>query len=328
MDIRLDGTFTTRSGLSHIGESISTQTFLVEEPISQPDDTIALVFCYGGNAWRGQLRDLMASYMLHHIGDPRIGLDAFHLLYTGGRIGGDQTIDVRRIRQVRGAIPLVSLLGGGIGSMLLPGKLAVHNCYPVCIEARPVLLDDRGTKLSYRSLTMEKSFSRKDDSKDPRVNAPILPSPETTQGALLPAGDEMIDAAKERRESGPADQMRMTSELLIPGVILETAIVGLDLTEVELGCLVSGLHTFAKAPYLGGQRNRGHGLVDLTYHITDLDTGERQDFISVRGGLAQLAPAAAEAKAAYDDHLKHIYDLYLSDNSATITTMLNSGKVA
>jgi hypothetical protein len=45
------------------------------------------VFSYSGNAWRGQLRDLAASYMLDALGSPTLSLDAFHLLYSGGRIG-------------------------------------------------------------------------------------------------------------------------------------------------------------------------------------------------------------------------------------------------
>jgi hypothetical protein len=43
------------------------------------------VFSYSGNAWRGQLRDLAASYMLDALGSPTLSLDAFHLLSQGGQ---------------------------------------------------------------------------------------------------------------------------------------------------------------------------------------------------------------------------------------------------
>lgn len=324
--IRLTGLFTLRAPLSHIGESISTTTYLNQEVILQPDGAPAEVFVYNGNAWRGQLRDLAAAYMLARIGDPRLPLDAFHLLFSGGRIGGEQSVNIERARMYRRAIPMTALWGGGVGNQILPGKLKVHNSYPLCREALPVLfrlpaeLRARAERLSYRGMTFEKSFSRKDDGKDDRLRVHLLGAEQDGQAApaaLLPGAAK----AKPERE-GPADQMRMTSELLAAGVQLGTVITAEHVTDVELGCLVSAIHQFADAPYIGGQSNRGHGYVSLDYDYHDTATGERGQFLSVDGETALLAPIAAEAKDSYDSYLRGQYDALLARQGTHMAGLL------
>lgn len=324
MDVRLQGHFTTKSPLSHQSESIGTTAYLVQEPVLQADGTVEEVFCYAGNAWRGQLRDLAATYLLHHVGDPTISLDAFHLLYSGGRIGGEQSVNVEQARAYRRLLPILSLLGGGVGNQVLPGKLRVSNAYPVCREALPVLLHTDpadAAPVSYRALTIEKSFSRTDDAKNPKL-AGAIGGGTPTQAALL--GDGGAPAKPGKRDDGPADQMRMTVELLIAGVRLETRIDGLDVSEVELGCLVSALHTFARSPFIGGQSGKGHGLVDLDYRLLDLDAGEARPFLAVAGGRIALSEPAERAKDAYDAHLRAVYDALLDAKQGEIRRMLGA----
>jgi len=316
MHVRIYGTFTLRSPLSHIGESISTTSYLVQEPLMQPDGSIEEVFCYNGNAWRGQLRDLAASYMLDYLGQARVPLEAFHLLFSGGRIGGDQVVDINAARAMRRAIPMISLFGGGVGNQILPGKLRVMNSYPICQEAAVVLPDQflgEAARRSYRGMTFEKSFSRKDDGKDERVREYLMEEP----AGLL--------EGPTRKKDGPADQMRMTSELLAAGVKLYTEIECLDVSEVELGVLVSALHRFSRSPHIGGQSNRGHGKVRLDYRILDMDTGEERDFVRVSDGPALLAPPAKAAKEAYDQHLCDQYNAMLESQGGEIRALLGAG---
>lgn len=345
MNKRLLGTFKLRSPLSHIGEAISTVTYLVEEPILQPDGTVEPVFVYSGNAWRGQLRDLCATYMLEHLGNARVPLDTFHLLYSGGRIGGDQVIDIDKARAYRRAIPMLALFGGGVGNQILPGKMRVGNGYPICREAIPVLpvgLRRAARDVSYRALTFEKSFSRKDDAKDDRLRThiadadaaagarPITPPKATRAPVMLPGMDDVPTAGapppeppKPQRD-GPADQMRMTVELLAAGTQLTTRIDLLDVSEIELGALVSGLHAFSRSPHIGGQANRGHGQVELEYEILDLDTNKTEQFLGVADGAALLAPAATAAKASYDAYLREQYDRLLADKGDEMRSLLGA----
>lgn len=329
MDIRLRGTFRLMSPLSHIGESISATSYLVQEPIIQPGGGIEEVFVYSGNAWRGQLRDLAAQYMLEALGSPRLPLEAFHMLFAGGRIGGEQSTNIEQARRMRRAIPLMAVWGGGVGNQILPGKLRVRNCYPLVAEAVPVLpheYHERAARTSYRAVTFEKSFSRMDDSKDARL----------ADSHLLGAGNEparqatlLADPSPAKAGKEPPEQMRMTVELVAPGTELATAIDVLDCSEVELGCLVSALHTFARSPHIGGQANRGHGLVELDYELVRLDVGnETEPFVVVcaDGSLASLARPAEEAKAAYDSHLRDLYTAYIGENASDVRALLGAAQ--
>lgn len=324
MDLRLTGEFRVLSPLTHIGETISTTAYLVQEPILQPDGSIEEVFVYSGNAWRGQLRDLAAEYLLDRLGNPMLGTEAFHLLFSGGRIGGTQSTNIEHARRFRRALPILALFGGGIGSQILPGKMRVRNSYPVCEEAIPALPPDCrevAAGRSYRGMTFEKSFSRKDDAKDPRLEARLLAG--AAQQASLPGGSEGGKPARAERD-GPADQMRMTVELLAAGAVLANAIDLLDVTEVEAGCLVSALHRFARSPHIGGQAGKGHGLVELDYELIDMDTGERQPFLAIAEGRARLMPPAEQALAAYDDYLRQVYDEFVLANRGEMVALLGA----
>lgn len=314
---RVHGQFKTLSPLSHIGETISTTTYLVEEPILQPDGTIEPVFVYNGNAWRGQCRDLAASYMLEKLGCT-VNLESFHLLYSGGRIGGDQSIDIGQARMMRRAVPMIGIFGGGVGNQILPGKLRFSGSYPVCIEAIPVLpesLHESAEKLSYRQLTMEKSYTRKDDSKNPAL----------TDAVISAMDAPLLDGPKGKKKDGEANtQMRMTSELVIAGVTLAHTIDCMDVTDVELGALVSALHRFASSPYIGGQGNRGHGRVQYKSWITDMGNNDTKPFVTVTDSLAQLSTPAADAKQQYDQHLKNAYDAMLEKNESEIRGLLGA----
>jgi len=330
MNLRLTGRFTLRSPLSHIGETISTTAYLVQEPILQPDRTIEETFCYSGNAWRGQLRDLAAAYMLDKLGGgdgpARVNLDAFHLLFSGGRIGGAQVTDIGAARRMRAAIPMLAMWGGGVGNQILAGKMRVSNCYPVCREAIPALppvLHEEAEKVGYRGLTHEKSFSRRDDAKIDTVAGYIAPPNRDLIGAPT-SGEGKPAKDKKASGDGPANQMRMTVELLAAGAALYTEIDILDATDVEVGSLVSALHAFSRSPYIGGQSGKGHGRVTLVYDYLDMDTGKAGAFLAVSDGPALLAPPAQAAKEAYDQHLRQLYDAMLTGRSGEIKGLLGA----
>ena len=314
----IHGEFTALSPISHIGETISTTTYLVEEPILQPDGAIEPVFVYNGNAWRGQLRDMAATYMLEHLGCT-VSLEAFHLLFSGGRIGGEQHVDIAQARAMRRAVPMVGLFGGGVGNQILPGKLRVSSSYPLCVEALPALPDDchaRAGTLSYRDLTMEKSYTRRDDTKDPRLVETGL---RADAAALLTDGKSKKDTGDDAKQ-----QMRMTSELIVPGTCLAHTIHVMDADEVELGALVSALHRFAWSPYIGGQNNRGHGQVRYRSWIIDMASGDSHDLVRIDGGLARLSQRAEGAKRTYDEHLRATYEAMLAANETEIRGLLGA----
>lgn len=313
MNVKIEGLFTLKAPMSHIGEAISTNTYLVQEPVLQSNGDIKEVFVYQGNAWRGQLRDLMAAYMLDRLGS-KVSLSAFHFLFSGGRIGGDIKVDIEAMRNLREAAPMVALLGGGVGNQILPGKTRVSSSVPVCKEAIPRLpeyLHDQASKISYRQMTFEQSYSRKDDSKDDR----LLPHLETAAMALLEG------STAKRKEEGPSDQMRMTAELMASGSQLYNSIYLSDVDEKELGCFVSGLVQFSDSPHIGGMSNKGHGLVSLDYNI--IVDGKVEPFVQIAPDKLSLAHSAQKSREAYDAHLLDMYNQMLDSTSDSIIKLLD-----
>lgn len=337
MNVRLHGCFTLKSPLSHIGESLSTTAFLAEEPIIQRDGSIESVFSYSGNAWRGQLRDMAAAYLIEKLGSKGIPESEFELVFSGGKIGGEQKIDINARRQWRQLLPPLALLGGNLENQPLPGKVhSISNCYPICREAIPCLpraLHEQAAGISYRGLTFEKSFSRKDDTKDERLSQYLaLPAPANPPAsvvaslAALPgfeAQPAQSEPPKPERKQQPT-QMRMTVELVAAGVRLYSEIVLLAVNEVELGALVSAIHRWGRSPHLGGQAGKGHGLVDLAYEMIDLDTGALSPFLSVEDGLPLLSEPAADAKQAYDAYCRELYDRYLHSKATELRQLLGA----
>ena len=318
MNLRLSFLYLTRAPLSHISDAISTVTYLVQQPIIQPNGGIEEVFAYSGNAVRGQWRDLSAAYLLEHLGHARVSTETFHLLFSGGKIGGEQKTDISAARKLREALPHLAIFGGGVGNQILAGKLRVSCLYPVCLEAIPVLPDDlheRARIVEYREMVFQANYSRRDDEKD------VLLAPYRIADTETP----MLEGKKKKIGDEPATQMRMTSELLAPGVHLYGEVDCLAVSEAELGCLTAALHTFSRSPHLGGQNNKGNGRVTVDVRYLDLDTGDTGDFLSIRAnGLPLLCEPAERAKAAYDQHLRAQYDAMLSNQQSEIRQLLSA----
>ncbi len=296
MTKKITGIFTTKAPLSHISESIGTTSYLVQEPILQSDGRLEEVFCYSGNAWRGQLRDLAAIYMLDLL-EIKITLDSFHLLFSGGKIGGDQVVNVEKIKNLRQSLPMLALFGGGVGNTIMPGLMRVGNCYPICKEALPVLPSEYKNKdglISYTDVTFEKEFSRVDDSK---------------KSDLLKEYTVVTPIKTEQsKKKIVSDQMRMSSELICAGIYLYTYIDVIDDNAIYLGVLLSAISQLAGSPFIGGQNNKGHGLVDIQYKLNGYH------FIQIVDGKLSCSKDA--------EHLLEEYNQYLLNYKESILKIL------
>lgn len=311
---RIETVYTLKQPLSHIGDSESTETFLNTVKVmcgGKPVD----VFAYSGNAIRGAWRDAGASYLLDKLDGLQVPKKTFHLLFTGGAISGDQKADVDYAKTIRAVLPFISVFGGGVGNQILSGKFVQTFAFPVCLETVGIIpngissIDYSAQNISWRKMTDEISFSRKDDSKD------VLGDKYISKDVKLLTGGE-----KEQIKAEPATQMRYTAEVMIPGVQLWHAL-NISCNEVELGALVSAIHRWAETPYLGGMLGKGMGLVDAQFEIVTAQ-GERQQFIDVANGAIALSSAAEQAKASYDNQLLDLYNQYIEGNKQSITALL------
>ena len=278
MNTKLDGVFTMLAPLSHIGQSIGPDSYLNTVTIIDPNGRPCEVFAYSGNAWRGQLRDMGAKYLLKKLG-AKLPLDVFYLLFSGGAIGGDQSIDIDQGRRYRKVLPFFSIFGGGVGNQILPGKMNIGPSYPMTKETQHLLPEDhRNPEASpWRTWTTEQSFTRKDDAKDDNLTVHL----QTAQDRALIEGNLFAAAepAKKEKKEAP-QQMRYTQELLAAGSRLYHRSTLKDFTELELGAFISCLTEFADAPYIGGQARKGDGLCSLDYEMTT--DGKTENLISIR----------------------------------------------
>lgn len=333
--IRLDGRVTLLSALSHIGESLGIDSYLSEDVIIGPDGQPCEVFLYSGNSFRGIMRDMAAQYLLNKLGGAAIPLETFHLLFSGGSIGGPQSVDIDQARAFRRALPALSIFGGGVGNQIMEGKLKIGSMYPLVRECQRVIPEKyRDAKApSWRKWTYEKSYTRRDDSKQENLRKYIAEAVEADgkllggreQQAQLLGDGSSAEPKKKKEKEGPATQMRYTVELLAAGSILYQRIYLQDMTDLELGAFVSALDEFQKAPYIGGKSGTGHGLCEIEYEWSvpgDRGGEARGVFLRVSENTLYLSRPAEEAKDAYDDYLKQVYDGYLEEKTPELKQLL------
>lgn len=313
--MRIEGNFTTRSPLSHIGKSISTGSVLNTREIMQENGRLANVFCYNGNAWRGQLRRLIAVHLCKVIGlieatgdvafiefdkvVETVPTDQYVFLMTGGKIGGASKFDKAQVDFTREKMPHFGLYGGCLNNQMLAGKFAMMDCLPVCKEAiteLPPHLHELAGKISHKNMIIDREFSRMDSCKDVRFNG------------LIDADEYAKIMAKQKDDGDSSTQMRMSSQLLNSGVRLFSRILLQNCDKLELGALCAGLSMFAKYPFIGGQHNKGHGKVDLIYSVG----GEH--FFSI-------TDFDVETSALFDECLS-AYNAHLAENKADIMEIL------
>lgn len=331
-NIRLDGTFTLLAPLSHIGESIGPDSFLSQDIIIGPDGQPLECFVYSGNAFRGMLRDLGARYMLDRLGGIQIPVDAFYLLFSGGSLGGPQSVDIDQARTYRRNIPFLSVFGGGVGNQILTGKIKVGVLYPLVQECQRILpahLRDPEAP-SWRQWSFEKSFTRMDDAKNENLRTYLdtgmaLPGQVEQTLSLEEAAAKPIEGKKKKDDEKP-QQMRYSVEMLSAGAVLYQRIDLVDLSDLELGAFVSALCEFSKHPYIGGKSGTGHGLVEVEYQWRPAGTKDPAGCLArIDTDCLWLSTPAEAAKNTYDDFLMRIYNQYLEDNTSELKQLLGAG---
>lgn len=263
------------SPVSHIGETASTGSYF--QTILTSSGRIPVIT---GNSVRGQLRDSMAAHLLDTMSDGsllgvKVSKDTFNILFSGGNINGAMKDDVEKARSVRARFPLVSLMGGGLGDMIMAGKLICSFAYPVCMETTGMTGID--SLISWHSLIDEMEFTRTDDGKDDQL------------------AKYMEDAAEEKTAKA-STQMRYSVQYMAAGTEFVQDFIFLDgTTDLELGAFYAGLRKWFQTPRLGGMAAKGFGLFDA-----DFDDGE----IRVEKGEVALSEEAQALISEYEDFVR------------------------
>lgn len=270
------------SPVSHIGETASTGSYF--QTVLTADGRVPVIT---GNSIRGQLRDSMAAHLLDTMSQGsligvKVSKDVFNILFSGGNINGAMKDDVEKAKNVRKHFPLVSLMGGGLGDMIMAGKLICGFAYPVCSETESIT--GITSDISWHSLIDEMEFTRTDDGKNDKLS------------------DYMLDAGEEKTAKA-STQMRYSVQYMAAGTEFVQDFIFLDgVTELEIGSFYAGIRKWFQCPRLGGMAAKGFGMFDAGIG----------DDISVTGGNVSISSTAEETIAAYEDFIRSDGAEYLS----------------
>lgn len=237
---------TTLSPLSHGGDSKAGNATLFRrmQVLSNTGSTLSLPF-YSGNAFRGQMRDLLADHFLMSVDikpsrtKPPVALWFFHTLYAGGALeensdaakaigkfmGSNGAIKAEGIYQFRDTLPALSALGCSLGNRILEGRANFADYRPQCKQW------SNGEADASELYTWEFLTRREDH---------------------------------EGHEDGENAAMIANTECLKSGVVLDG---GIDLryhaSELERSALGLGITLMINRGFIGADSRRGMGKVKI-----------------------------------------------------------------
>lgn len=258
--MRLKIKYKMTAPVSHIGETASTGSYF--QMIKTKNGKIPIITA---NSVRGIIRDNGAKFLLDNMGE-KVGKEAFNVLFSGGNLNGTMKNDVANAKAVREHFPLVSLLGGGLGDMIMAGKISVGNLYPVCKETAGMLGVDE-PEVSWKNLIEEIEFTRTDDGKDDQL-AEYMKDPE------------------EEKKAKASTQMRFSVQYMAQGTeFMQDIYLFPNVTELEKGALCSAVAEWFKIPRLGGMASRGFGFFDAS---TDFGIAVEKGKVTINDNAERL----------------------------------------
>lgn len=240
--MRIDIRYKMLAPVSHIGETASTGAYF--NMIRYDGDRLPVIT---GNSIRGQIRDAGAAELLERIG-VKVDKEVFHVLFSGGNVSSALKDDVGRAESVRRYFPLISMLGGALGTMILAGKLIVGFAYPICWEAER--LTGVECDQSWRDMIDEIEFTRMDDAKNDKLAVNITDADAENSGTA----SQQMRYAVQYMGAGTEFVQKVST---LPGT-----------TDAELGALLCAIaYWWETAPKLGGMGAKGFGLFDAEMEI-------------------------------------------------------------
>jgi|SRR5690625_155106 len=271
----LEGIVTALSSITHNGgEKNGTVTQLRREKFIQKNGKPIEIPVISGNSVRGKLRDIAAIEILSKQDGTKIKVDAdsFNLLFTGGSLEskGSSGINIEKVRQMRKDMPMLSVLGGSVGNVIIPGKVEIGKLIPIAKETlhlipeqyHNVYTEEPKSIWEYCQLEM---YTRKDDAKD-EVKKEFLQDDDDTAKKANPV------------------QMKYDTETIVAGTKFYWRICLKDTNDVETGAFLSTLNTWVEQnSQVGGNGRVGHGAIKLEIKETKVIDSEldfqNEDFV-------------------------------------------------
>lgn len=240
--------YTMTAPVSHIGQTASVGSYF--NTLTTAYGQIPVIT---GNSIRGILRDYGAKKLLNTYGKT-VDKEVFNVLFSGGNISGATKNDVERAKKIRENFPLISLFGGGLGTMIMAGNMMSGFLYPICQETENLTKIE--SEVSWHELMDEIEFTRMDDTKDDKKL-------------------HFISDINKEKEAKASTQMRVSVQYMSAGTQFVQQIILLDsATELEEAVLYSCLEEWFKIHTLGGMSSKGFGFFDAESEEISVINGE------------------------------------------------------
>jgi hypothetical protein len=255
--------------ISHASEVQGNHSLLMTRK-QRTSDGIKDIPIVSADSMRHGLRECGATLCLGLAGlldrpeGPQLTEAALRLLYSGGMLtgrGDASVIKLQRWREVCETLPIVSLMGGCVDAMMIPGKLRVSDMVLICTETATQhggLLPEGTTLHGFRSHIEQTQRVRFDVTRDPHKQRLL------SDGARTSVDGRMLakESSREQGEIGEKDRgrpMPHSYEAVCAGSLWSWQISHDNLTEVERAILFLTLAHFFKTWRVGGKRGTGHG---------------------------------------------------------------------
>lgn len=275
---------------------------------------------------RNLLRRLSSAFLLQAcgIGEGQLTQSALRLLFNGGTLTGKGDASVIRIdqfRELERIVPTLSLLGGCVNSMMIPGRLEVETAILVCDETRHIVpqwaTDHVGIVTqaripSYREQTDEVMRVRMDSLNNPQMSRYLTDGERKLLGERLDAREKAHDKGDDKGAAeAKSSMMPRTMEVICQGSYFSWEVTGRFHSDIEEAAWKTTL-CLLRTPEarVGGKKGTGHGRIRIE---------KVNDVIVPRGPQAveEMRLSALDSAAEAKMYVKH-----LEENAAKIREFL------
>jgi hypothetical protein len=123
-------------GIHHGAGTSGNTVVLRRQEVPRDDGTVDTVPFVSGNSIRHMLRNAGVLYALEAMGVEFSSLSkgVVDLLFSGGSLGGKNSLTLAKAKRIEELFPILSLLGYSAGSSIRAGRVEVHHLHLVCEE--------------------------------------------------------------------------------------------------------------------------------------------------------------------------------------------------
>jgi len=288
------------------GTEGNTQVLRRQETL-RPDGTIDSVPFISGNSIRHMLRNAGVLFALEAMAvEPEsLSKAVIDLLFSGGSLGGKNSMTLAKAKAVEAMFPVLSLLGYSAGNTIASGRIEVWNLHLRCEQnifrsLSRVDTSDPRWQLDGNAQTGSQFGTRHDAARIAHA-ARFLALPDAERGIVEASAPKGKTKAPKGEET---TQMIYDYETILPGAEFFGGIVYRGLKEQELDALVSALSYACDGADGSGYLYRvgaksGTGLGRMRWHFTGLQRPVTPSAMSESTLLPVLSGGGSERLEAY-----------------------------